>query len=261
MKIQGNLIITKENQDNNKELTEVSGSIYFRENATLSAPKLTEVSGGIYVEENATLSAPKLTMSGWISIRENATLSAPKLTEVSGWISIRENATLSAPKLTTVGEIYVYENATLNIDLLKGLKQRSVDRSLFIIESEKEVKGIQVYKGYNVNKITRGELIKDNCYVAEKDNFTAHGKTIKKAIEDLNFKINSEKLKKDPINADTLLTKKHYRLITGACEFGVNEFMKQHNLTKESYRADEIIPILKKTNAYGFQQIEKLINF
>ena len=241
MKMQGNLTIIKENQDNYKELTEVSGSIYFRENATLSAPKLTEVSGGIYVEENATLSAPKLTMSGWISIRENATL--------------------SAPKLTTVGEIYVYENATLNIDLLKGLKQRSVDRSLFIIESEKEVKGIQVYKGYNVNKITRGELIKDNCYVAEKDNFTAHGKTIKKAIEDLNFKINSEKLKKDPINADTLLTKKHYRLITGACEFGVNEFMKQHNLTKESYRADEIIPILKKTNAYGFQQIEKLINF
>ena len=40
MKYQGNIIITKENQKDFKNLTEVSGSIYVSENATLTAPKL-----------------------------------------------------------------------------------------------------------------------------------------------------------------------------------------------------------------------------
>ena len=49
MKYNGNLIITKENQNNYKELVEVSGSINVRENVTLTLPKLVEVSGSIYV--------------------------------------------------------------------------------------------------------------------------------------------------------------------------------------------------------------------
>jgi hypothetical protein len=40
-------------------------------------------------------------------------------------------------------------------------------------------------------------------YVIKKGKYTAHAKTVKKAIIDVEFKILSEKLKKNPINKDT----------------------------------------------------------
>ena len=83
----------------------------------------------------------------------------------------------------------------------------------------------------------------------------------KKAIQDLEFKIVSEKLKKEPINADTMIDINHYRILTGACEFGVKSWIEEHGMTEESYRAGEILPILEKTNAYGLESFKELINF
>ena len=102
---------------------------------------------------------------------------------------------------------------------------------------------------------------KEICFVAEKDNFTAHGDTIKNAISDVKFKIVSEKLKNEPIKKETVIDIKYYRLITGACELGVKSWMKQNNMTKESYTAKELFPILEKTNAYGFKKFKSLITF
>ncbi len=89
----------------------------------------------------------------------------------------------------------------------------------------------------------------------------AHGDTLKKAKEDFQFKIISEKLKNEPIKKDTLININYYRLITGACEFGVKSWMSQNNMTKESYSASELLPILEKTNAYGIDRFKKLITF
>ena len=103
---------------------------------------------------------------------------------------------------------------------------------------------------------------KQDCYVAEKDGFTAHGETVKKAIADLQFKIVAEKLKNEPIKADTMITVNHYRLVTGACELGVKAWMQQNGLTgTEEMRADALLPILKKTNAYGLERFTQLIDF
>jgi hypothetical protein len=102
---------------------------------------------------------------------------------------------------------------------------------------------------------------KHECYVAEKDNFFAHGNDIKKAISDLQFKIVADKLKKEPIHEDTEITVNHYRLITGACELGVKSWMEQNNITVESIKAKDLLPILKKTNAYGLERFQNLITF
>ena len=59
MKHVGNLEITTENASQYENLTEVTGWLYIREGATLTAPALTK--------------------TGWLDIREGATLTAPAL--------------------------------------------------------------------------------------------------------------------------------------------------------------------------------------
>ena len=108
-------------------------------------------------------------------------------------------------------------------------------------------------------------------FVAQKGNYTAHGKTVKKAISDLEFKIISEKLKNEPIEQNTEFTVKKYRLITGACDSGCRLFMNRNNIPYKvidnetvelkPIKAKDLLPILEKSNAYGIDKIKSLINF
>ena len=98
-------------------------------------------------------------------------------------------------------------------------------------------------------------------YIANKNNFYAHGEDLKKAFDDLDFKIIAEKIKSEPINKDTVITIQHYRIITGACDMGVREWMKEHKIKTEEIMAGDLLPILRKTRAYGLERFEKLITF
>ena len=109
--------------------------------------------------------------------------------------------------------------------------------------------------------MTKNVIKKQPCFVAEKDGFFAHGDTVKKAIQDLKFKIVSETLKKAPINKDTPITIQHYRLITGSCEMGVKSWMAQHTEAYEGITAGELFPILQRSGAYGFEIFKSLITF
>jgi hypothetical protein len=98
-------------------------------------------------------------------------------------------------------------------------------------------------------------------YLVTNGGFHAHGDTLKRAKEDFRFKIMSEKLKSSPINKDTIISIAHFRLITGACEFGTKEWLQQNNIKADSMKASELLPILEKTNAYGLDKFKKLITF
>jgi len=121
---------------------------------------------------------------------------------------------------------------------------------------------------YFVRKINSKEKI---YIVTDGKNTHAHGKSLKQANEDLQFKIMSEKLKNEPIESDFLLTVKYYRLITGACDAGVRDFMKSNFLeyeiindeTKEinPIKAKDLIPLLEKSGAYGVEKLKSLITF
>ena len=266
----GNLVITKENYNNFKELVEVSGSIDVRENATLTAPKL-EKSGYIYVMKNATLTAPKLEKSGSIDVRENATLTAPKL-EKSGYIDVRENATLTAPKLEKSGYIYVMKNATLtapnleiksNVAKINDKKYRVIhnDGIAFFVERSRTTKGMNIHYGIMSISCSELEITSKEAFVVDKDGFSAHAETLKEAIVELNFKIVAEKLKNDPIHENTLITDNYYRSVTGACKLGIKQWREQNNITSEEITAKELLPILEKTKAYGLNRFKKLIEF
>ena len=170
---------------------------------------------------------------------------------------------VSLPVCTQIGNYNFRGDAFTSVHIGKHhLNIKIVDYSCYVIESKKTTKGINLYTGYNLLSIEKGVIQKQVCYVAEKDNYTAHGDTPKKAITDLQFKIVAEKLKNEPIKADTLITVNHYRLITGACEMGVKSWIEQNKLTgHESMRADELLPLLVQTNAYGIERFKQLITF
>ena len=147
---------------------------------------------------------------------------------------------------------------------------------MFVIESEKTIKGIKILSGYIFRSIEKKKINKEGCYVAEKDGFFAHGSTVKKAISDLQFKIVSEKLKKDPIQKDTLFTVKYYRLLTGACDLGCRKWMEQNKIPftvkdegkateetveKKPIKAVDLLPMLEKSNAYGVERFKQLVTF
>ena len=196
-------------------------------------------------------------VTGNLSIYSNAKLD--NLTSVGGNLYIGSNAKLD--NLTSVGGyLYIDSDAKLEAAFLQHLKWKSVDRNLFIIESTKSKNDIIIYKGYNAKGVKDNVIKKENCYVAESGKFYAHGKSIKQAVEDLQFKLISEKLKNEPINKDTVIDIKYYRLVTGACEFGVKSFIESNGL-KDSYKACELLPILESKHAYGVEKFKSLLTF
>ena len=117
MKITGDLTITKENQNDFKDVTEVTGNIDIRPNATADFPAL-QTSSYIYISENATADFPALQTSSYIYISENATADFPAL-QTSGNIDIRPNATADFPALQTSGNIDIRPNATADFPALQ----------------------------------------------------------------------------------------------------------------------------------------------
>jgi len=274
MKHEGNLIIKKGDSNDYSQITSVGGSLFIYSDAKL--PNLTSVGGSLNIYLDAKLDAPNLTSVGG-SLNIYSDVKLPNLTSVGGYLFIDSDVKL--PNLTSVGGyLNIYSDVKLpnltsvggylNIDsdvkldapFLKDLKWKSIDGYLFVIKSTKVKGNTTIYKGYNCLNVKDNVITKDECYVAEQGTFYAHGKTIKKAVEDLQFKVISEKLKKEPINKDTIIDVKYYRLVTGACEMGVQSFIKGNGL-KESYTASELLPILEQSNAYGLSKFKQLLTF
>jgi hypothetical protein len=204
---------------------------------------------------------PKATKFGNGCIYDNpalVSLNIPKATKFGSWCIRYNNALVSIniQKAKTFGSGCIQWNHALVSLTINNthLNVKYVDGYCFVIEKQRKFKELTIYTGYNF-----GESIK--CYVAEKDGFTAHGKTPKDAIKDLEFKIISEKMKNDPIDKDTVITVQYYRAVTGACEFGVRNWMKENNIEVEEIKAGELLPILKKSRAYGLEIFEKLLRF
>ena len=213
-------------------------------------------------------------VTGYLSVSSNVTL--PQLTSVGGYLYVSSNVTFEAPQLTSVGgDLFVSSNVTLNIKFLNKVNYIVADGKAFLIESQKTSKGITIYSGFNIKGVKNCKVTKhETIYLASKDNFFAHGETVKKSVEDLQFKIVSEKLKNEPIKKDTELSLKYYRALTGACYQGMREFLESNNIPytitgdKEHpikevnpIKAIDLLPILEKSKPYGYDKFKKLITF
>ena len=180
------------------------------------------------------------------------------------------NYTVENNKITINGSLDLGSLTAADKDFLNGNVKRlenGYNKKLgycFFDGILSKVLSVHVRMGYTIYK-TPFE------FIAQKGKYTAHGKTIKKAIEDLQFKRISEKLKKDPIKADTLFTVKYYRLLTGACDGGCRNWMQNNNIPfkvvgdntveVKPIKAKDLLPILEKSNAYGLDKFKQLITF
>jgi hypothetical protein len=105
-------------------------------------------------------------------------------------------------------------------------------------------------------------------YLATDGEYHAHGDTLKQAQADLRFKKIAEQIKNAPINADTIISVKHYHAVTGACETGIKSWMnatfneaQKADILENGIRAEKLLPILIAQNAYGFKKFQSLVSF
>lgn len=96
-------------------------------------------------------------------------------------------------------------------------------------------------------------------YIAEKNGYTAHGETIRNAVEDLKFKMSQdinleEHIKR--IKQQGYMNANDYRLLTGACREGTNHFLQEHDLTwEDTMPVGQVLEITK--GQYGFDKFQK----
>jgi hypothetical protein len=101
------------------------------------------------------------------------------------------------------------------------------------LKSQKKIGEIEVFECEEI-------LQKTISYVVKRNDKFSHGETIEKAIEDLRYKVSGrdvsefESWKDNPdqeVTIDDAIAA--YRTITGACEFGVKEFVKSIEVPKK----------------------------
>ena len=123
-----------------------------------------------------------------------------------------------------------------------------------------------IAKGY----IIKGDLTLKPCYIAKVGNYFAHGKTAKEAVAAARSKYNinkplEERLvefnkaypdREKPVPAKELYNW-HY-ILTGSCEFGRQEFCKDHkiNINTDLLTVNEFIALT--VNEYGGNSIKQL---
>jgi hypothetical protein len=166
------------------------------------------------------------------------------------------------PDNLTVGDsLYLSGTAISNLDV-SSYKRK--DTSFLSWKNEKYIKTDGIFaevisKKKNVWKLKRFGSKEAFYCVTDGHGKYAHGDSIKKAKEDLIYKLsvdaNKDKYKNMPL--DTVLPFEKcielYRVMTGACAFGVKQFIESHNIESRDYSIAEIIE--KTKGQYGSESL------
>ena len=195
--------------------------------------------------------------------------------KISGYLDLRSLTSIPEGFNPTVGGYLVLKNSREHIGSpILQMEALQINKSLFwnkngkryatidgifceLLSEKAHARNGEEYHILSAKKVNKDEFF----FIANKGAFYAHGEDLKTAFEDLEFKIVAEKLKKEPIGKDTLITVQYYRIITGASKLGCKKWMEQNNITKEEIRAEELLTLLEKTSAYGVDRFKKLMVF
>lgn len=109
--------------------------------------------------------------------------------------------------------------------------------------------------GKILSRFKNGKWGSKNCVAAVRDGVSAHGETAKEALRDLKFKLaesrGAEQYENvgldDVFSLDDMILM--YRIITGACAFGVSHFICALKSVKETYTPRQVIELT--CSAYG----------
>ena len=111
---------------------------------------------------------------------------------------------------------------------------------------------------WKLRKIGKSEAF----FMVEKGELAAHGETIRDALIDLRFKSEDrDKSDYEDLTTESELSLEDavvcYRVITGACKFGTQEFLKRLPEVKEQYKVSEILKLTQ--GEYGGSEFAAFI--
>ena len=188
-----------------------------------------------------------LDLSRLTTIPEGVTLTAGGFLDLISLTTIPEGVTLTAG-----GYLYL-SSGTLPATTTRPWFESPCKKYLIADGKASEI----INKGKNIYTIKHLGT-NENSYVAVSPKLCAHGKTIKEAKDDLRYKQAQHRMQNEPITNDTVITVDRYRAITGACREGVRNWMANNGIS-DGVKAADLLPILRKTNAYGLSNFEKLL--
>ena len=126
--------------------------------------------------------------------------------------------------------------------------------------NEKKREDITIIKAIDIDKTLDDDV--REMYIAKQGKLTAHGYTIREAVDDLTLKkLNNLNVNEivSKIKETGKVTRSQYRAITGACSFGTNKFCEEHNIQDlEEIELKELRKIL--INDYGAEKFWSLID-
>lgn len=192
-------------------------------------------------------------------------------------IKAKKGTWIALAEYTTDGQGYYIPDFAISAQIgnkdYKDAKGRVLKENEFYILHNKKIYPVDVSDGISTIKISEKvrdgiTIIKglafcdDEVYLVKQDDLAAHGKTLREALEDLQFKKIKSKEIEDivkEIKESGKVTRAQYRAITGACSFGTEQFCKQHGIENlEEIELEELRKIL--VNDYGAEKFWKLID-
>ena len=240
---------------------------YNRSLTTIKLPNSLTSIGINFLCNNKSLTTIKLpnslTSIGYNFLRCNKSLTTIKLPNSLTSIGndfLCDNKSLTTIKLpnslTSIGNNFLCCNESLTTIKIKNkmYKIKNVDNCLMIIHSKKKRDDYIIYSCKFLTNMKKS-------IVVEKNNIYSHGETVKKAMQDLSFKISQK-----DFNVDDLVIRikklnkikiNDYRLLTGACREGVRQFMLNNNLNKDYLTIDKCLELTKGN--YGHETIKELL--
>jgi len=255
-------------------LATVGGYLDLEGASDVSMPVLATVGGSLYLEGASDVSLPVLaTVGGSLDLRGASDVSMPVLATVGGSLYLEGASDVSMPVLATVGG-YLYlrgaSDVSLPVNVQSGVGNRFAKRQvteafrrqgyLFADDILSRIVATKVSKGgVKIHKVVTVGQSKAT-YCIEADGTYSHGDTIKEARESLLYKIGErDKSAYEGWALDREITAREaiesYRVITGACEAGVRNFVQTHGKLKSKYTVREVIEATQ--GQYGNKEYEQ----
>ena len=221
-----------------------------------SLPENTEFNnkGDVYLR--ALTSLPQNTEfnnQGDVDLR--ALTSLPENTEFNNQGDVYLRALTSLPENTEFNnQGYVYLRALTGINRIildaVPVEIQDVDNITMLVLSKKKLRNdITILKCLYFKGATKISEMQ-GCFVAKKSDYYAHASSVRQAIADVMFKLNSANFNKDDlihsIKEKGVVTISDYRLLTGACSQGVDRFLKDIGLDgQETMLLNDVISSVK----------------
>ena len=210
-----------------------NGSLDLEGTGITALPDNLTVGGSLYISGTGITSLPdNLTVGGSLYISGTGITSLPDNLIVGGSLYLAGTGITNTKKINRIlPKILFWKNG--KYVLIDGI----------FAEVIRKKNGVFKLKKPNSNKVF--------FCVTDGNGRYAHGDTVQEAKEDLLYKLSSDDQKEQykNISLDSTLTFdeciRFYRVMTGACAFGVKNFIESNNIERRSYTVSEIVNITK----------------